>query len=628
MNITMKEKLEDELHNVMVARVPCVAISTPERVNLIDEVTELAYSPRLSQGGRPVRVFVWRLHSGFKEYAVCTPVLDEDNQPSHYERLTVPRGNPETLSTENEHKVTSNFAPENPTKTGDNLYQPTDPTNARMMVNYAIDFINNFREETGIVHRGDKGEQIIFILRDWDSAVNMNSGFIDKQLALLEDIVDVSSELATTERISPTVIMHTSKSWKTARDNGTPMVPTELRDSIRMLDYDRPNKIERMAQIRGIIDAEIAERPDPNQYPELYKIDSNKVETIAEACAGMTRQRIEEVIYISIGANRNISIEMVLDEKSKLIEDEGFVILRPNEGFESIGGLTPLKEWVAKNATLFSEAAREEGLEPPRGLIMAGVPGCGKSAMVKAMACEMNMNVMVVDGTHLKGSLVGQSEKKAARLLAIAKSAAPIILFVDEAEKLLGNQEGSLDGGAHSAVLGQLLSFMQEDESGVFFAFTANDMDKLAPELVDRFPGRFGIGLPKPNERYEIIKYHLGKRRKNPEDFDIDLLVTRTKGFSGRNIEDIIREGLTDAFADGNRVPTTEDMLNVVTEYVPTSVSKADQIEKYDKYLERGDLRPANDVGKETTAKRNKGVVRSGSRLAVDDDSTVPTDDF
>ena len=625
MSKTMKEKLEDELHNVMVARVPCVAISTPERVNLIDEVTDLAYNQRLAQGGKPVRVFVWRLHGGFSEYGVCLPVLGDDGNPSHFERLEVPVGDPATLSRAGEMVITDNFTPTHVTPSGENLYVPENPDNPTMMVQYAIDFINNFREESGIGPRTDIDgeEKVIFILRDWDNAINMSSQFVDKQLALLEDIVEISSRLATDARMQPTVIMHTAKSWKTMRDNGTPMIPSEIRESIRMLDYDRPNKLERMALIDGIVQDEIE---SANDFPELHKIDEAQVETIAEACAGMTRQRIEEVIYISIGANQTVEITMVLDEKSKLIEDEGYVILRPDEGFESIGGLGPLKAWITKNGTLFSEAARDAGLEPPRGLIMAGVPGCGKSAMVKAMANEWNMNVMVVDGTHLKGSLVGQSEKKAAKLLAIAKSAAPIILFVDEAEKLLGNQEGSLDGGAHSAVLGQLLSFMQEDDSGVFFVFTANDMDKLAPELVDRFPGRFGIGLPKPSERTEIIKYHLGKRKNDPEGFDMDLLVTRTKGFSGRNIEDIIREGLTDAFYDGNRTPTTDDLLSVISDYVPTSVSKADQIQKYDKYLADGDLRPANDVGNEKKKGNGKRAVRSGSRLSSD--SSVPTDDF
>ena len=126
--------------------------------------------------------------------------------------------------------------------------------------------------------------------------------------------------------------------------------------------------------------------------------------------------------------------------------------------------------------------------------------------------------------------------------------------------------------------------------------------------------------------RTEIIKYHLGKRKKDPEGFDIDLLVTRTKGFSGRNIEDIIREGLTDAWYDGKRTPTTDDLLNVISDYVPTSVSKADQIQKYDKYLADGDLRPANDVGNEKKKGNGKRAVRSGSRLSSD--SSVPTDDF
>ena len=148
-------------------------------------------------------------------------------------------------------------------------------------------------------------------------------------------------------------------------------------------------------------------------------------------------------------------IAFILDEKRKAVEQEGFTLLRPDKGFEVIGGLTPLKSWIILISKRFTQAAREYGfIRNIRGLLMAGVPGCGKTAVAKAMAKEMNMNLLMVEAQNLKGSLVGESEGKVYRLLQVAKAAAPLIVFVDEAEKLLGKSEGLHDGGAHDAVLG------------------------------------------------------------------------------------------------------------------------------------------------------------------------------
>ena len=164
-------------------------------------------------------------------------------------------------------------------------------------------------------------------------------------------------------------------------------------------------------------------------------------------------------------------MDYILGEKKKLVQQAGFQMTRPRTGFEIIGGLDPLKNWATRLRKRFTKAARDYGFPRyPRGLLMAGVPGCGKSAISKALANEWGMNLLTVQATDLKGSLVGESEAKVQRLLTTARAAAPIIVFVDEAEKLLGKSEGVHDGGAHDAVLGQFLSFMQEDDSGVFLS--------------------------------------------------------------------------------------------------------------------------------------------------------------
>ena len=247
---------------------------------------------------------------------------------------------------------------------------------------------------------------------------------------------------------------------------------------------------------------------------------------------------------------------------------------------------------------------------------MAGGPGCGKSAIAKAAAHEMNMNIMMVQATDLKGSLVGESEAKVHRLLDIARAAAPLIVFVDEAEKLLGKSEGIHDGGAHDAVLGQFLTFMQEDDSGVFFVFTANNMSKFAPELVDRFEGRFFIDLPKPAERKDIIDIHLGMRQYGQQDaehFDVQELVRLTDSFSGRNIEDAIEEAMTISFSEDCRPLEQADLKKVFETVVPTSETKADEIDTMRSYVEDGLMREANDPEEETAVASSPA--RTASRI-------------
>jgi SpoVK/Ycf46/Vps4 family AAA+-type ATPase len=218
----------------------------------------------------------------------------------------------------------------------------------------------------------------------------------------------------------------------------------------------------------------------------------------------------------------------------------------------------------------------------------------------------MNMNILMVDATDLKGSLVGESEAKVHKLLEIAKAAAPLIVFVDEAEKLLGKSEGVHDGGAHDAVLGQFLTFMQEDDSGVFFVFTANNMNKFAPELIDRFEGRFFIDLPEPEEREEIIRIHLKLRTQDASQFDINQLIKLTAKFSGRNIEDGIEEAMTRSFSE-DRPLEMKDLVYVFETLVPTSKTKKDEIDIMRSFVDNGSMRKANNPPATKVAGKKKG---------------------
>jgi ATP-dependent 26S proteasome regulatory subunit len=440
-----------------------------------------------------------------------------------------------------------------------------------------------------------EGRQVIFVLRDWHNFIDSNTEHIDKQLILFESILSGADK---------TVVILTPSRWTDET------VPKELNQHVRIASYPLPDKDARITLVKEIRH-QFAFESDHMLRPEVVKVfreyNDDDIETYADACAGLTRHAIDDTLTMGCIKTGGWNVGFILDEKIKNVARAGFNLVRPSTGFENIGGLTPLKEWVSLISKRFTIAARDYGfIRNVRGLLMAGVPGCGKTAIAKAAANEMNMNILMVDATDLKGSLVGESEAKVHKLLEIAKAAAPLIVFVDEAEKLLGKSEGVHDGGAHDAVLGQFLTFMQEDDSGVFFVFTANNMNKFAPELIDRFEGRFFIDLPEPEEREEIIRIHLKLRTQDASQFDINQLIKLTAKFSGRNIEDGIEEAMTRSFSE-DRPLEMKDLVYVFETLVPTSKTKKDEIDIMRSFVDNGSMRKANNPPATKVAGKKKG---------------------
>lgn len=570
------ENLTETLHYCISASIPCVAISTSETEEVVRRVTEYAAksSHKLRGRGVPRKVFVWRESVGFEEYAVFT---NKDGKKIRLDKITHQTANydirPVTQTNHEGRNVSVVYGPE------DDFPGATIP--------FAVEFMQNYDPN-------EEGCGAIFILRDWHRYIepNNNGDHVDRQLALFEDLRQGREK---------SVIILSPERWSAEN------IPLELNQMIKQAKLDLPEKNERLRIITQMYQSIVASR---SQDFDVSELNERILEDISDATAGLTRSQIEDVLSLSLVSRKTMDVDYILNEKRKLVEQAGFIMTRPLTGFEKIGGLTPLKRWAERLRKRFTKAARDFGFPRyPRGLLMAGVPGCGKSAISKAIANEWNMNLLTVQATDLKGSLVGESEAKVHRLLDTARAAAPIIVFVDEAEKLLGKSEGIHDGGAHDAVLGQFLSFMQEDESGVFFVFTANNMEKFAPELVDRFEGRFFIDLPTASEREEILKIHLGLRKQEAESFDLKALVSATKDFSGRNIEDSIEEAMSIAFND-ERALSQNDMIETFAMVVPTSKTKKTEIETMRSYVENGLMRKANEIPQAAIDEESDGNVR------------------
>ena len=240
------------------------------------------------------------------------------------------------------------------------------------------------------------------------------------------------------------------------------------------------------------------------------------------------------------------------------------------EEMKDIGGLENLKRWIGNKAKVLKrmKEAEDFGVELPKGVLIAGIPGCGKSLNAKASAKLMGIPLLKLDMGRVMGKYVGESESNMRRAIALAEAIAPCVLWVDELEKAFAGIGGN-GGGAEvtTRLFGQFLTWMQEKKSSVFVVATANDIMKLPPELMrkGRFDEIFYVQLPKPEERRKIFEIHIGKRR--PQDLgkiDISRLVEKTEGYSGADIEGVVKEGIEHAFIKGKNEVSTQDILTAI----------------------------------------------------------------
>lgn len=245
-------------------------------------------------------------------------------------------------------------------------------------------------------------------------------------------------------------------------------------------------------------------------------------------------------------------------------------MIQVKESIDDIGGLDTLKDWLKKKAKVINnmEKAEDFGVEMPKGVLIAGVPGCGKSLNAKASAKLFNIPLLKLDMGRLMGKYVGESESNMRRAIALSEAIAPCVLWIDELEKAFSGIGG--DGGSAEVttrLFGQFLTWMQDKNSSVFVVATANDIMKLPPELMrkGRFDEIFYVQLPNEEERRKIFEIHIKKRREEDyKDIDIDKLVQKTEGYSGADIEGVVRDAIESAFVRGDSKVETQDFLDAI----------------------------------------------------------------
>ena len=314
-------------------------------------------------------------------------------------------------------------------------------------------------------------------------------------------------------------------------------------------------------------------------------LDDRAREQLIRAAMGLTLQEAENVFAKTIVNDGRLSaddVSVVFSEKQQIIRKSGLLEYYDSpEDLSAVGGLDTLKDWLSKRAAAFSERARDFGLPAPKGVLLVGVQGCGKSLCAKAVAKLWNMPLLRFDMGRMFSSLVGSSEENIRRAIGVAESIAPVVLWADEIDKAFAGSQGSAgtDGGTTARVMSTFLTWLSEKQKPVFVIATANDISQLPPELLrkGRLDEIFFVDLPTAEEREQILAIHIAKRGRAVKDFGLGSLAGACEGFSGAEIEQAVISALYDAFYL-NKDIETQDVLKSIRETVPLSKTMSERI--------------------------------------------------
>ncbi|MCH2050543.1 MAG: AAA family ATPase [Trichodesmium sp. ALOHA_ZT_67] len=355
-------------------------------------------------------------------------------------------------------------------------------------------------------------------------------------------------------------------------------VPIELEKEVVVLDFPLPD----MKELNQVLSGQLDSAKNRGISTETRETR----EKLLKAALGLTKDEAEKVYrkaQVTAGRLTEKEVDIVLSEKKQLIRRNGILeYIEKDETINAVGGLEELKHWLRQRSDAFTERAREYGLPQPKGMLILGIPGCGKSLIAKTTSGLWGLPLLRLDmGRVYDGSMVGRSEANLRNALRTAESISPAILFIDELDKAFAGSTGSADsdGGTSSRIFGSFLTWMQEKTSPVFVMATANRVERLPGEFLrkGRFDEIFFVDLPNKEERQDIFQIHLIKRRRDIERFDLDQLSNVSDGFSGAEIEQAIIAAMYEAFAQ-DREFTQLDIIAAIKSTLPLSKTMTEQV--------------------------------------------------
>ncbi len=356
-------------------------------------------------------------------------------------------------------------------------------------------------------------------------------------------------------------------------------VPVDLEKDVAVVDFDLPDR----ETVNGLLDNIVKTVSQKKNIKVDISADTR--EKLINAALGLTVNEVENAFARAIVADNAFDardIDLVLEEKKQIIRKTGLLdYFHTDESINSVGGLDSLKDWLAKRALAFTQKAKDFGLPEPKGILLVGVQGCGKSLTAKAVSNLWKLPLLRFDVGKVFSGIVGSSEENMRRAIRTAESIAPVILWIDEIEKSLSGVQSSSfsDAGTSARVFGSFITWLQEKNKPVFVIATANNIKMLPPELLrkGRFDEIFFIDLPSAGERETIFAIHLKKRKRDPGAYDLGALAAASEGYSGAEIEQAIISALFDAFV-ADRDLTTEDIRKSLQSSIPLSRTMREDI--------------------------------------------------
>lgn len=382
-------------------------------------------------------------------------------------------------------------------------------------------------------------------------------------------------------------------------------IPEELEDLITVFDLPLPT----VSEIKNIM-IEFTKDLD-------IQVLEDVLSEIALSFKGLNEFQIKQILNLAYQDGGVLDFDdkqLILSQKEQLIKKAGLLEMIPvHETIDDIGGLENLKEWLYKKECIFNQLdkATKFGVDIPKGIMIVGMPGCGKSLAAKATAKLFEIPLVRLDVGRLLGKYIGESEENMRKALRLSEAISPCVLWIDEIEKAFSGVGGSGGGSdVTTRLFGQFLTWMQEKENTVFIVATANNISRIPPEFLrkGRFDELFYVDFPNDEERRKIIEIHLKKRNKWNKELDIISLVKLTGGYNGADLEDIVKDAIENCFIEGRVQLTTEDLKLAQKNIKSISSTLKERIQEIKKAVENMDLKsasnPENKIAKRPTLKR------------------------
>lgn len=449
-----------------------------------------------------------------------------------------------------------------------------------------------FNNALGLVDFNAKSPQQECTLEDF-LKLTMDEGFEHPTFLVLKDVhkqLEDPKVIALLKRIAENNLYREGYSETVFIESSIAVIPQELENYITIFDVPLPTVSAIRTQIQEFADA------------LQIKIEDEVADDIALSLKGLNEFQIDQILNLAYQDGGHIDRQdkrLILREKEQFIKKSGMLeLVNFSENIDDIGGLENLKNWLVRKARIFSDLdkALKFGVDIPKGIMIIGMPGCGKSLTAKATAQLFQLPLVRLDVGRLLGKYVGESEENMRRALALSEAISPCVLWIDEIEKAFAGIGGKGGSDVTTRLFGQFLTWMQEKDNTVFIVATANDISTLPPEFLrkGRFDELFFVDLPNAEERRRIIEIHLKKRGKWNRSINTISLIKETEGYNGADLEAVVKDTIETAFVTGKSEITTEDLLYTIKNTKSISCTLKDKIAAIREISKKVDIKNAS----------------------------------